>query len=206
VPYDSPMKGPGDLKGKKVAVTTEASFTAWLMRRLMEERHWGTDGMTLVAIGASPQAYVAALQTGQVDAAVQSPALAFELEESKRGRMLFSAAEIVHAFLANAIFATDRTLKDHPDEVRRFIKGWFDTVAFMRAHKAETVAISRALNHYDQAVADKEYDTVMPMFLTKGTFDPAALKELEKSFLEMGLLAAPPDLSKLYTEAYLPAE
>lgn len=204
VPYNSPAKGPDDLKGKRVAVTTEASFTAWLMRRLMEEKRWGPDAMTLVAIGASPEAYIAAFKTHEVDAAVEAPALAFRLEEMKLGRMLFPASDIVHAFLANAIFAADRTLSEHPDEVRRFIKAWFEAVAFMRTHKAETVAIERSLYRYDEAVANKEYDTVMPMFLTKGEFAPAALDALQKSFVEMELVKTPPDMSKLYTEAYLP--
>lgn len=204
VPYDSRAKGPDDLKGKKVAVTTDGSFTAWLMRRLAEERHWGNDAMMLVAVGASPQAYTAALKTHEVDAAVQSPALAFQLEEAKVGRMLFPASEIVHSFLSNAIFATDHALQERPGDVRHFIRGWFETIAFMRSHKAETVAISRSLNHYDEEVANKEYDTVMPMFLTKGNFDPAALEALQKSFVEMGVVKDAPNMSDLYTEAYLP--
>jgi NitT/TauT family transport system substrate-binding protein len=204
VPYDSPAKGPDDLKGKRVAVTTDGSFTAWLMRRLAKEKHWGDNAMTLVSVGANPQAYVAALKTHEVDAVVQSPALAFELEESKTGRMLFSASEIVHAFLSNAIFASDGVLRERPDDVRHFIRGWFETIAFMRSHKAETVAISRSLNHYDDEVANKEYDTVMPMFLTRGNFDPAALKALQLSFVEMGIAKDAPNMSSLYTEAYLP--
>jgi ABC-type nitrate/sulfonate/bicarbonate transport system substrate-binding protein len=162
--------------------------------------------MTLVAVGADPSAYAAALKTHAVDAAVQSPALGFQLEEQKSGRVLFPASAIVKDFLANAIFATQRTLAERPDAVRRFVKGWFATIAFMRSHKAETVAISQSLNHYDAAVAEKEYDTVMPMFLTNGHFDPAAMKALQESLAEMGLLAGASDLSKLYTEAYLPSE
>lgn len=204
VPYDSPLKGPDDLKGKKVAVTTEGSFTAWLMRRLIREKHWSNGDMTLVAVGAEPSAYAAALKTHQVDAAVQAPALGFQLEEQQVAKPLFPTSLIVKDFLSNAIFATQKILTDRPDDVRRFINAWFAAVAFMRGHKAETVAISRALNHYDNAVADKEYDTVMPMFLSDGHFDRAALKVLQASFVDMGLFKDPPDMGKLYTEAYLP--
>ena len=137
---------------------------------------------------------------------MQAPALAFELEEQKIGRPLFPASAIVRDFLSNAIFATQQALRDRPDDVRRFIKAWFETVAFMRNHKAETVAISRAVNHYDAAVADKEYDTVMPMFLSDGHFDPAALKVLQASFVDMGVFKEPPDMTKLYTEDYLPKD
>lgn len=204
VPYDSAAKGPDDLKGKKVAVTTTGSFTAWLMRRLIQEKHWRDGDITLVAVGASPAGTAAALKTHQVDAAVQAPALAYQLEEQKAARPLFPASLIVKDFISNAIFATQKTLAERPDDVRRFIKAYFAAIAFMRGHKPETVAISRALNHYDQAVADKEYDTVMPMFLSDGHFDRAALAALQASFVDLGLFKAPPDMSKLYTEAYLP--
>jgi ABC-type nitrate/sulfonate/bicarbonate transport system substrate-binding protein len=206
VPFDSTLKDPDDLKGKRVAVTTEASFTAWLMRRLMQEKHWPANSMILVAVGASPAGTAAALKTHQVDAAVQAPALAFALEEQKVARPLFPASAIVKDFLSNAIFATRNALAARPDDVRRFIKAWFASVAFMRAHKAETVAISRDLNHYDAAIADKEYDTVMPMFLSDGRFDPRALKVLQASFVDMGLFKEAPDMSKLYTEEFLPKE
>jgi ABC-type nitrate/sulfonate/bicarbonate transport system substrate-binding protein len=206
VPYDSPAKGPDDLKGKKVAVTTAGSFTAWLMQRLAAEKHWPKDSMTLVAVGTSPAAVAAALKTRQVDAAVQAPAIAFQLEEEKVARPLFPASAIVKDFISNAIFATQRTMTEQPDALRRFIRAWFESVAFMRSHKAETVAVSRELNHYDAAVASQEYDTVMPMFTSSGRFDRAALDALQASFVEMGLTQEPPDLSKLTTEAYLPKE
>lgn len=206
VPFDSPATGPDDLKGKKVAVTTAGSFTAWLMRRLAAEKQWPPDSITLVAVGTSPAATAAALKTHQVDAAVQAPAIAFQLQEQKVARPLFPASVIVHDFISNAIFATKRTLAERPDAVRRFIRAWFESVAFMRSHKAETVALSRELHHYDATVAGKEYDTIMPMFTSNGRFDRAALEVLQASFVEMGLTKAPPDLSKLYTEAYLPKD
>jgi hypothetical protein len=44
----------------------------------------------------------------------------------------------------------------------------------------------------------------MPMFTNDGHFDPAALKVLSRSFVEMKTLPDAPDMSKLYTEAFLP--
>jgi hypothetical protein len=42
------------------------------------------------------------------------------------------------------------------------------------------------------------------MFTNDGHFDPAALKVLSRSFVEMKTLPDEPDMSKLYTEAFLP--
>ena len=44
----------------------------------------------------------------------------------------------------------------------------------------------------------------MAMFSDTGRFDPKALETLRKSYVELQLLPSEPDMSKLYTEAFLP--
>jgi hypothetical protein len=48
------------------------------------------------------------------------------------------------------------------------------------------------------------YDELMPMFSDTGRFDGKALAVLSKSFVEMKTLPEEPDMSRLYTEAFLP--
>jgi hypothetical protein len=50
----------------------------------------------------------------------------------------------------------------------------------------------------------KTYDIVIGMFTTDCKFDAESLATLKRSFVELKLLSAAPDMSKLYTEAYLP--
>ena len=42
------------------------------------------------------------------------------------------------------------------------------------------------------------------MFSDTGRFEPKALAVLSRSFVEMKTLPSEPDMSKLYTEAFLP--
>jgi hypothetical protein len=44
----------------------------------------------------------------------------------------------------------------------------------------------------------------MPMFSDHGRFDAKALAVLSKSLVELKVLTSEPDMSKLYTEAFLP--
>ena len=44
------------------------------------------------------------------------------------------------------------------------------------------------------------------MFTDNGRFDAKALAVLRRSFVEMKILPTEPDMSKLYTEAFLPAK
>jgi ABC-type nitrate/sulfonate/bicarbonate transport system substrate-binding protein len=82
--------------------------------------------------------------------------------------------------------------------------GWFDAIAFMRANKAETVKIAKDVMQTDDATTAAIYDELMPMFSNSGRFEPKALAVLSRSFVEMKTLPSEPDMSKLYTEAFLP--
>lgn len=204
VPYDSAIKSADDLKGRTIGVTTVGSLSEWLMRRLAKEKGWGSNGLKTVALGNSAHTGLAALSTGQIDALFTESAIGFQLELSKRGRLLFPTSDIVQKFLVYAIYATTDTVQNHPDVLRRFLKGWFENIADMRANKAKTVETLRSFTKFDPEVQSREYDLVMPMFSADGHFDPQALDVLADSFVETNMVATKPDMSKLYTEAFLP--
>jgi hypothetical protein len=44
------------------------------------------------------------------------------------------------------------------------------------------------------------------MMLDDGHFQASGLKVIQESLVEMGLVDTKPDMSKLYTEAYLPTK
>jgi len=58
--------------------------------------------------------------------------------------------------------------------------------------------------HTDAKTAGEIYDEVMPMFTEDGHFKPKALATLSRSFVELKTLPKAPDMSKRYTEAFLP--
>jgi ABC-type nitrate/sulfonate/bicarbonate transport system substrate-binding protein len=97
-------------------------------------------------------------------------------------------------------------IAEQPDRLRRFLKGWFETIAFMRTHKNETASIAMPVMGTDAKVASQLYDELMPMFSDDGRFDTQALAVLRRSFVEMKALPQEPDMSKLVTEAFLPKQ
>ncbi len=204
VPWTSPVKTADDLKGKRIGVSTLNSLTQWLALELARQKGWGPDGLIFVTVGAEAAPQVAALVTGEIDGLVSSTALGLTLAETQRGRDLFPASAIVKQFMIHAIYASNRLVHDNPDAVRRFLAGWFETIAFMYANKDETVRMTRPITGFSQSIEQQEYDIVMPMFSRDGKFDPAALAVLQRSFVDLHLLDTAPDLTKYYTEAFLP--
>ena len=88
--------------------------------------------------------------------------------------------------------------------MRAFLAGWFDSVQYMRDHPEQSVAIAARVSDVSPSVARRNYQELMPIFNPTGRFNPKALDALSRSFVELGLFPDVPDMSKLYTEAYLP--
>jgi ABC-type nitrate/sulfonate/bicarbonate transport system substrate-binding protein len=181
------------------------SLTQWLMRELARQKGWRADSLTYVTVGAELPNQVAALVTGQIDAVVSSSALGFQLAEAGRGRLLFPASDIVKDFMIHTIYASEQMARKNPDAIRRFLRGWFDAVGFMRAHRDETVLASRERTNFSIPVEEKQYDLVMPMFSDDGRFEPRALAAIQRSFVDLHLIDQEPDLTKYCTEQFLPA-
>jgi ABC-type nitrate/sulfonate/bicarbonate transport system substrate-binding protein len=191
-----------ELKGKKVSVSTAGSLTYWLVSETSRRQGWGPAGIDIAPMGAMP-GQIAALRRGDTDGVIMDIGNAFDLEKRKEGRILIRFQEIKD-FHIHVIFATDKAIATKPDAVRGFLKGWFETIDFMRKNKAETVKIAMQVTNKDEEITSRVYDELMPMFSDTGKFDPAALETLKKSYVELKLLPSEPDMSKLYTEAFLP--
>jgi ABC-type nitrate/sulfonate/bicarbonate transport system substrate-binding protein len=192
-----------DLKGGKVGVSTVGSVTSWIISEVARQKGWGYDGMSQVPIGDDANR-IAALKTQSIDAAIVNLAQALNFVQRGEGKILLRFGELVKDFHIHVIFATDKAIASKPQALRAFLQGWFETIAYMHKNKAETLAIAGEIMGTDAATTGGIYDELMPMFSESGRFEPKALAVLRKSFVEMKTLPEEPDMSKLYTEAFLP--
>ena len=205
VSYDSPIKTVDDLKGKKLGCTTVGSLTNWIGERINEKKGWGKDGITMVAIGGMPPAR-AAMKTHQIDGYIGALETGYVLEEAKEWRVITTGPQFVDHFITHVLFARDELVAKRPDAVRAFLQGWFDTIAYMKAHKDRAVAISAKVLDFTPAVASRVYDEQIGGFSTDGTFDPQGVATLKESFIQMGLLKQAPDDKSLFTTQFVPVK
>jgi NitT/TauT family transport system substrate-binding protein len=200
---DGPIKTEQDLKGRTVSVSTAGSLTYWLGQELSRSLGWGPDGIKIAPLGTAT-AQAAALKTRQIDGVITETSTVFRLEEEGSGRILVKFGERIRDFHVHVIYASKALIESNPAAVRGFLAGWFETVRFMKEHKAETVAIAARVSEVSPAVATRNYDELMGIFSTTGRFNPKAIDVLGRSFVELKTLPAVPDMSKLLTEAFLP--
>jgi NitT/TauT family transport system substrate-binding protein len=199
-----PIRALQDLRGKRIGVSTAGSLTEWLTRELSRREGWGRDGVQAVALG-SDAAQIAAMKTEQIDGLVLDVATALRLESAGEGRIVLHFGDSIKDFIQNAAYARRDLAASDPDRIRRFLTGWYATIAYMREHKEESIKVAMPIVDLPPDVAARGYEEWMAAYSRDGRFDPAALALLAKSFVETGVLPAEPDMSKLYTEKFLPA-
>jgi NitT/TauT family transport system substrate-binding protein len=205
VGYDSPIKTVADLKGKKIGCTTVGSLTAWIGQRINEKEGWDGNGIDMVPIGGMPPAR-AAIKTHQIDGYIGALETGYMLEEAKEWRVITSAMPFVDHFITHVIFARDELVEQHPDQVRAFLQGWFETIGYMKANKQKAVEISAKVINISPAVAARVYDEQIGGFSTDGMFDPQAVATLKQSFIQMGLLKEIPADNVLFTTQFVPVK
>lgn len=204
VAKDGPVKTIADLKGKTVSISSPGGVPEWMVRQLSQHEGWGPEGINMIGLGAD-SAQVAALRTNQVVGMPNDIGLAMKLEDEGVARILVHFGDIVPTFIMHVIFASNDVIAKRPDDLKKFLGGWFDTIGYMRAHKADVVRIGADVTHVTPAIEGRVYDAVMPMFSDTGRFDPKALAILAQSFVDLKLLPTKPDMSTLYTEKFLPS-
>ena len=204
VPWDSPITSKEDLKGKKIGISSAGSLTDWLAKELARKEGWTPDAITTVTIGSGTSSSTAAFREHLIDAYIGGTTTFLAMAEKKIGRVLVAVSDYEGGIASGTLFASNRLIETGPEALRAFLAGWLETTGFIRTHKDETVKIESRVTGFSESVMSKEYDIVNGMFTKDCKFDADSLDTLKRSFVELDLLDAPPDMSKLYTEAYLP--
>lgn len=198
----SGIKDVSDLKDKTIGVSTMGSLTYWLAIQFAKHQGWPDNAIKIVPMG-NIQAEAAAFSAGNLDAAIASLEGGLTME-AKGQAHLFKSFDFVDPFLVHVFFATDELMTKHPDALKRYLKGWFETVAYAKAHKEDTLRITREITRLPPEEASRVYDVITPTLADDGRFDPKAVEVVKRSMVELGQVDKLPDNKDLYTEAFLP--
>jgi len=193
---DTPYKTVQDLKGKIVSGASVGDQTEWFVRQLSILQGWGPNGFNYVPLGAT-EAQIAALKTHQVAAAPLDITTAVTLESEGQGRIVVRFGKVITAYINHVI-------AKHPDDVRKFLAGWFESAVYFKTHKEEAVEFTAQLLKKPEPIISRVFDEAAPMITNNGHFDPKGLAAIRQSLVDTRILPTPPDMSKLYTEKFLP--
>jgi len=94
---------------------------------------------------ADETASINALKTGQIDGMVTASEVGYTLEEKGQAKILLELGDYAPKFITHVVFARRALINDNPALIERFLKGFFASIAFMKAHKDETSKIAEAV-------------------------------------------------------------
>jgi NitT/TauT family transport system substrate-binding protein len=202
VPYDSPVRSLAELKGKKIGISG-AGLTDWVVQELERTQGWEPGGITRVKVGAGPAQSAAAFRTHQIDASVEGTTSFLIEEKEKVARILALVSSFTNIDIGG-VYASSHLIQSDPDAVRAFIAAWIETDQFIMTHKEGTIEFWTKITGFPQEIMAQEYDLVKAMWNKDCRFNQDSIASLRHSFVELKILDSEPDMSKLYTEAYLP--
>ncbi len=200
-----------DLKGKRVGAE-EGTVDHFLLLLGLDKA-----GLRQSDIDFKPlatDAAAAAFAAGQLDAVgVFAPFTTTALERPD-SKALFTSAEFPGAIPDHLVFSR-AFVEDNPGEVQKLVDVWFDTLAYIAAHKDEAVAIMarRAGVSVDDYAAYDRGTTVFTAEQNLQAFAPGddmshldfAARRISTFLKEAGLVDKEPDLTGLLDAGFVEA-
>lgn len=198
---------PQDLKGKKIGLPGLFGASYIGLRALLNAGKLTEADVTLDAIGFNQVELMAANQQDIiVGYAANEP-----LQLRAQGIAVTEIRVADYAQLAaNGLLASEKVIAENPDLVRAFVgaflKGLKDTIA----NPDEAFKISESyipnFTDLDADVQKQVLEVSIEQWKTErlGYSDPQAWENMQNVLLDMGLIAEPLDLSKAFTNEFVP--
>jgi NitT/TauT family transport system substrate-binding protein len=212
-----PINSVTDLKGSKVGVTAPGSSTDFFLKYLLVRHGLAATDAAPQAVGGDASA-VAAMQTGQVDAAVMIDP-AFSLLQKRVGaqnvKVLSDTRTAeglqrdlnVSTYPAAVLYADGRWLRDNPDTARKLARAIKRALDYVHTHSAADIAAKMPPEYSagDAEVYTRAIDTAKPAFSPDGRIELSGAQAVYGVLRQFTpeIAQANVDVSKTFTNDYL---
>jgi NitT/TauT family transport system substrate-binding protein len=201
------IHSPADLAGKRIGIPGLFGASYIGLRALIASAGLSESDVTLDAIGYNQ---VEALALDQVDAVVvytnNEP-----IQLAAQGYDITTLPVSDYVKLAsNGLVTNEKTLQENPELVQHMVSAMLRGVRFASTYPDEVFEISKSfvenLAQADQETQRQILDVSIQLWQADrlGYSDPAAWENMQQVLTGMGLLSEPLDLTKAYTNDFIP--
>jgi len=198
---------PQDLKGKKIGLPGLFGANYIGLRALLNAGKLTEDDVTLDAIGFNQVELVAA---GQQDVVVGYSANE-PIQLRAQGIPVTEVRVADYAQLAaNGLLASEKVIAENPDLVHAFVGAFLKGLQYTMDNPDEAFTLSESyipnFTDLDETVQRKVLEISIEQWRTDrlGYSDPQAWENMQDVLLDMGLISAKQDLSKAFTNQFVP--
>lgn len=203
-----------DLAGKKVGVSAPGSSTDFFLKYQLKKNGLDPQGTAVIGIGLGATA-VAAMQQGQIDAAVMLDPAVTVLQGSHKDLKILSDTRTQKDTLdvfggeypGGALYTTTAWIKGHDKEVQALTTAMINTLKWIHTHSPEEIMakMPETMVGKDKELYLAALKNTLPMYSETGLMDPKGAAAVLAVFSEGSpeVAKANIDVSKTYTNKYV---
>ncbi len=203
-----------DLAGKRVGVSAPGSSTDFFLKYQLKKNGLDPTGTAVIGIGLGATA-VAAMQQGQIDAAVMLDPAVTVLQGSHKDLTILSDTRTQKDTLdvfggeypGGALYTTTAWIKSHDKEVQALTTAMMHTLNWIHTHSPEEIMakMPETMVGKDKELYLAALKNTLPMYSETGLMDPKGAAAVLAVFSESSpeVAKANIDVSKTYTNKYV---
>ena len=203
-----------DLAGKRVGVSAPGSSTDFFLKYQLKKNGLDPTGTAVIGIGLGATA-VAAMQQGQIDAAVMLDPAVTVLQGSHKDLTILSDTRTQKDTLdvfggeypGGALYTTTAWIKSHDKEVQALTTAMMHTLKWIHTHSPEEIMakMPETMVGKDKGLYLAALKNTLPMYSETGLMDPKGAAAVLAVFSESSpeVAKANIDVSKTYTNKYV---
>ncbi len=203
-----------DLAGKKVGVSAPGSSTDFFLKYLLKKNGLDPSGTAVIGVGLGATA-VAAMEQGQIDAAVMLDPSVTVLQGNHKDLKILSDTRTQHDTLAvfggeypgGALYSTAAWVNGHEKEVQALTNAIMATLAWIHSHSAEDIMakMPEEIVGKNKELYLAALKNTIPMFSETGKMDPKGAEAVLAVFSEGSpeVAKAGIDVTKTYTNKFV---
>jgi NitT/TauT family transport system substrate-binding protein len=203
----SGIRTPADLKGKRIGIPGLFGASYIGARALLSAGGLTEQDVTLDAIGFNQvEALVAEREDAIVVYAANEP-----VQLAAQGKPVDTLlVSDVMQLVSNGLMTSEKVIQEDPELVRKMVRAMIKGILFSAGDPDDAYQVSlKYVDNLDQAdpVVQKQVlaeSIKLWQLVNPGYTEPLAWENMQKMLLDMSLLQEPIDLSKAYTNEYLP--
>ena len=192
-----------DLKGGTIGCTVVGSTTWVFARMLAKKMNWDPEkDVRIVGVGGL-DAQMAALKRGEIQGTIFGDA-GVVIEAEGAGHILMRLDELTPKWISLVVYSTDDIIKAKRDVLQRTLKSVFQGARFCRDNADESIKIASKAIGWPEPATRRAYELLRPLLSTDGRMDLDALKFMQDTLLELGVLKTRLPLTDMYTPEFTP--
>jgi NitT/TauT family transport system substrate-binding protein len=169
------IKGPLDLKGKRIGVTRPGDFPYRLAKEFLKKFNLSEKEVTLATVGGTPTERYTALVQDMFQATLIQPPL--DARGKKDGfNVIYNLNDLGLPFIYSSLFTNSKTLNDRPAVVQKAVAALAESVYFVEKNPEQGMAaVGRTLRLKDPDTLRSAYEAYAINLINRRMIVPAQM-------------------------------